>query len=84
MRRLEDIMKVISYAAIGTLLLATTACGDWGNRNMNPSIPFDSQLRTSPAQPTTCSPADSTCGSGLGNPSVQSPVQKREQNISPQ
>jgi hypothetical protein len=77
-------MKIISYAAIGALLIATSACSDWGSRPMGPSVPFDSQLRTSPAQPTTCSPADSTCGTGLGNPSVQSPVQKRELNTSPQ
>ena len=77
-------MKILSYAAIGALLIATSACSDWGSRNMNPSVPFDSQLRTSPSQPTTCSPADSTCGTGLGNPSVQSPIQKRELNTSPQ
>jgi hypothetical protein len=29
-------------------------------------------------------PADSTCGTGIRNPSVQSPVQKRELNIAPQ
>jgi hypothetical protein len=80
----EGVMKVISYAAMFAVLAATSGCTDWGNRNMNPAVPFDSQLRTSPAQPTSCSPADSTCGTGLGNPSVQSPVQKRELNASPQ
>jgi hypothetical protein len=77
-------MKVTSYAAMFVLLAATSACSDWGSRPQTPAVPFDSQLRTSPAQGTTCSPADSTCGSGLGNPSVQSPVQKHEQNVSPQ
>ena len=77
-------MKIVTYAAILALAGTTVACSDWGDRNMNPNVPFDSQLRTSPAQGSTCSPADSTCGSGLGNPSVQSPVQKHEVNTSPE
>jgi hypothetical protein len=47
-------------------------------------VPFDNGVRQSYAQPTTCSPADATCGTGIGNPSIQSPVQKREQSASPQ
>jgi hypothetical protein len=49
-----------------------------------PPLPFNNGLRTNYAQPTNCSPADNTCGTGIGNPSVQSPTQKRELNVSPQ
>lgn len=47
----------------------------------SPQTPFSNGLRTNYAQPTNCSPADSTCGTGIGNPSVQSPTQKRELNV---
>ena len=49
-----------------------------------PPLPFNNGLRTNYAQPTNCSPADNTCGTGIGNPSVQSPTQKRELNVTPQ
>ena len=49
----------------------------------SPNTPFSNGLRTDHAQPTNCSPADGTCGSGVGNPAVQSPVQKREEDIGP-
>jgi hypothetical protein len=47
-------------------------------------LPFNNGTRQSYSQPTSCSPADTTCGTGIGNPSVQSPVQKRELNVTPQ
>ena len=49
----------------------------------SPGTPFSNGLRTNPAQPTNCSPADNTCGTGIGNPSVQSPTQKRLLNTTP-
>jgi hypothetical protein len=49
----------------------------------SPQTPFSNGLRTNRAQPTNCSPADDTCGTGIGNPSVQSPTQKRELNVTP-
>ena len=49
-----------------------------------PPLPFNNGLRTDYSQPTSCSPADNTCGTGIGNPSVQSPTQKRELNVTPQ
>ena len=49
----------------------------------SPQTPFSNGLRTNYAQPTNCSPADNTCGTGIGNPSVQSPTQKRELNVTP-
>ena len=49
-----------------------------------PPLPFNNGLRTDQAQPTNCSPADNTCGTGIGNPSVQSPTQKRELHVTPQ
>lgn len=77
-------MRIVAYGALAALAIAMAGCSDWGSRPMNPSVPFDSGLRPNMQTPTTCSPADATCGAGLGNPSVQSPVQKREQNVSPQ
>ncbi len=80
-------MRVMTYiAALG--LLAVGGCSEmgWGQSN-NQSAP---QRRSTTGrgrayeQPTTCSPADTTCGTGIGNPSVQSPVQKRELNVAPQ
>jgi hypothetical protein len=52
--------------------------------DQNGQAPFNNGTRQSYSQPTTCSPADSTCGTGIRNPSVQSPVQKRELNVAPQ
>jgi hypothetical protein len=84
-------MKLVPYLAALALLTATSACSDWFNHGNAPAssqgagtTSFSNGLRTNQSQPTNCSPADSTCGSGIGNPSVQSPVQKREQNTSPQ
>ncbi|HWE73528.1 MAG TPA: hypothetical protein VG328_10245 [Stellaceae bacterium] len=75
------------------LLAACSPNGDRANspysppmRSQNaqsPNTPFSNGLRTNQAQPTNCSPADSTCGSGVGNPAVQSPIQKREEDIGP-
>ena len=88
-------MRLLPYATALALLTATSACSDWfdhGERS-NVSAPsqqgagtgaFSNGLRTDQSQPTNCSPADQTCGSGIRNPSVQSPTQKREQNVSPQ
>jgi hypothetical protein len=47
----------------------------------SPQTPFSNGLRTNYAQPTNCSPADDTCGTGIGNPSVQSPTRKRKLNV---
>jgi hypothetical protein len=89
---MERTMRLVPYATALALLAATSACSDWFNHSnaaapSNQAIgttPFSNGLRTNQQQPTNCSPADSTCGSGIGNPSVQSPTQKREQNVSPQ
>ena len=77
-------MRVITYiAALG--LLAVGGCSQTGmGPNDSGQVPFNNGTRQSYSQPTTCSPADSTCGTGIGNPSIQSPVQKRELNVSPQ
>ncbi|HEY3919560.1 MAG TPA: hypothetical protein VGL83_17360 [Stellaceae bacterium] len=77
-------MKILVYAGALALLAATAACSNWGSRPMGPTVPFDSGLRPNVQTGSTCSPADATCGTGIGNPSVQSPVQKRELNASPQ
>ena len=84
-------MKLLPYAAALALLTATSACSDWFDHHDDRSnAPASSQgagtgafsngLRTDQGQPTSCSPADQTCGTGIHNPSVQSPVQKREMN----
>jgi hypothetical protein len=78
----DNMNKMILTAAFA-ILAATAACSS-GNGQPNPGASFDNGLRQNAQTPTTCSPADSTCGSGLGNPSVQSPIQKREQDASPQ
>jgi hypothetical protein len=87
-------MKQVMMAAMALTLLA--ACSDNSERAnspysppvrqnaQSPQTPFSNGLRTNEAQPTNCSPADTTCGTGIGNPSVQSPTQKRELNVSPQ
>jgi hypothetical protein len=74
----------IYIAALG--LLAVGGCSDMGfdRSSQSTPLPFNNGTRQSYAQPTTCSPADSTCGAGIGNPSIQSPVQKRELHVSPQ
>ena len=84
-------MRLATYAAALALLAATSACSDWFNHDNAPAsnqgagtTAFSNGLRTNQTQPTSCSPADNTCGTGIGNPSIQSPVQKREQNVSPQ
>ena len=78
-------MKAAVYMVAGALLMSMAACSNWGGaQNSGGNVPFDNGVRTNLAQPTTCSPADATCGSGVGNPSVQSPVQKRELNVAPQ
>jgi hypothetical protein len=82
-------MKLVTYFAAIGLMAATAGCSWFGGDQssqpgQNVQAPFDNGLRTSSQQPTTCSPADATCGSGLGNPSVQSPAQKRELNVAPQ
>jgi hypothetical protein len=77
-------MRAIAYLGALALVASTAACGGFTQRSMNPSVPFDSGLRPSLAAGSTCSPADSSCGSGVNNPSVQSPVQQREQRASPQ
>ena len=61
------------------MLAATAACSDGGNNGaQSAQVPFDNGVRQSWSQPTTCSMADQSCGAGIGNPAVQSPVQKRE------
>ena len=89
-------MKQIMMATVALALLA--ACSSNNDRASSPysppvrasqnaqtpPLPFNNGLRTNYAQPTNCSPADNTCGTGIGNPSVQSPTQKRELNVSPQ
>lgn len=79
-------MRVVTYiAALG--LLAAGGCSQmgWGQSNdQSAQLPFNNGLRESHAQPTSCSPADDTCGTGIGNPSIQSPVQKRELNVTPE
>lgn len=87
-------MKQVMMAAMMlTLLAACSANRESANspysppvRSQNsqtPQTPFSNGLRTDQAQPTNCSPADTTCGTGIGNPSVQSPTQKRELNVTP-
>lgn len=80
-------MKMLTYAAALALLVSAAGCSDWfGHSNaqtQSGQTPFSNGLRTNQAQATSCSPADSTCGTGIGNPSVQSPVQKRELNTNP-
>jgi hypothetical protein len=80
-------MRLVPYAA-ALALLATSACNDWFDDGNAPASgqgagtgAFSNGLRTDQSQPTSCSPADQTCGTGIGNPSVQSPVQKREMNV---
>lgn len=74
-------MRVITYiAALGPLAVGGCSQMGFDHRDQSaqmPQVPFDNGVRTNHAQPTTCSPADDTCGTGIGNPSVQSPVQKR-------
>jgi hypothetical protein len=93
---MEEPMRIITFAAALGLLATTGACSDWSNHDSGATYnqagssqaagttPFSNGLRTDQSQPTSCSPADSTCGTGIGNPSVQSPVQKRELNVTPQ
>ena len=82
-------MRLVPYAAALALLAATAACSDHhanapvSNQGAGTGA-FGNGLRTDQNQPTSCSPADNTCGTGIGNPSIQSPVQKREQGASPQ
>jgi hypothetical protein len=82
---MEKVMRAMTYiAALG--LLAVGGCSEmgWGqSNNQSAPLPFNNGTRQSYEQPTTCSPADTTCGTGIGNPSVQSPVQKRELNVAP-
>jgi hypothetical protein len=76
-------MRVVTYiAALG--LVTVAGCSDMSSPDRNGQAPFNNGTRQSYSQPTTCSPADATCGTGIGNPSVQSPVQKRELNVAPQ
>lgn len=84
-------MSLLPYAAALTLLMATAACSDWFDHSNAPASSqgagtgaFSNGLRTDQGQPTNCSPADQTCGTGIRNPSVQSPTQKRELNVTPQ
>jgi hypothetical protein len=87
-------MKQVMIAAMVLASLSACAPNDRASspyspavRSQNaqtPPLPFNNGLRTSYGQPTNCSPADNTCGTGIGNPSVQSPTQKRELNVSPQ
>jgi hypothetical protein len=87
-------MKQVMIATMVLAMLA--ACGPADQRAdspysapvraqnaQSPQTPFSNGLRTNYAQPTNCSPADNTCGTGIGNPSVQSPTQKRELNVTP-
>jgi hypothetical protein len=86
--------QVVMATAVLALLAACNTNNERANspysppvRSQNaqsPQTPFSNGLRTNYAQPTNCSPADQTCGTGIGNPSVQSPVQKRELNVSPE
>ena len=83
--------KVIIATSVLALLAACGPADQRANSPYSPAVrsqnaqspgtPFSNGLRTNHAQPTNCSPADSTCGTGIGNPSVQSPVQKRELNV---
>lgn len=86
-------MKQVMIATMVLALLAACSASDRADSPYSPAMkqnaqspgtPFSNGLRTNYAQPTNCSPADSTCGTGVGNPSVQSPVQKRELNVVPQ
>lgn len=86
-------MKQVMIATAVLALLAACSPGERANSPYSPPVrqnaqtpplPFNNGLRTNQAQPTACSPADNTCGTGIGNPSVQSPTQKRELNVTPQ
>jgi hypothetical protein len=79
---MENVMRVVTYiAALG--LVAVAGCSDMGSSGQAGPTPFSNGTRQSYSEPTNCSPADTTCGTGIGNPSVQSPVQKRELNVTP-
>lgn len=88
-------MKEVVMATMALALLAACSSSDErangpysppvrSQNAQSPQTPFSNGLRTNYAQPTNCSPADNTCGTGIGNPSVQSPTQKRLLNSSPQ
>ena len=87
-------MKQVLIATMVLALLSACSASERANspysppvRSQNaqsPPLPFNNGLRTDQAQPTNCSPADNTCGTGIGNPSIQSPTQKRLLNSSPQ
>ena len=73
-------MRLVPYAAALALLAATAACSDAHDNNPDQAAgtgAFSNGLKTNRAQPSSCSPADDSCGTGVGNPSIQSPVQKR-------
>lgn len=76
-------MRVVPYIA-ALALVAVAGCNDMSSPDQTGQAPFNNGTRHSYAQPTNCSPADTTCGTGIGNPSVQSPIQKRELNVTPQ
>jgi hypothetical protein len=81
---MENVMRVATYiAALSLLTVGGCSQMGFGRSEQNAQVPFDNGVRQSFAQPTTCSPADNTCGTGVGNPSIQSPVQKREQSVAP-
>lgn len=88
-------MKQVLMATMVLALLAACTSGDKramspysppvrSQNAQTPPLPFNNGLRTDHAQPTNCSPADDTCGTGIGNPSIQSPTQKRLLNTTPQ
>jgi hypothetical protein len=77
---MEAWMKLVPVVAALGLLLGASACSDSHYDNPGQAAgtgAFSNGLRTNDAQPTSCSPADNSCGTGIGNPSIQSPVQKR-------
>jgi hypothetical protein len=80
---MENVMRVVTYIA-AVSLLAIGGCSQmgWDQSGSQSSAQggptaFSNGLRTNYAQPTNCSPADQTCGAGIGNPAVNSPTQKR-------
>lgn len=75
-------MRALIYAATAALLcVGAAACSS--DHPQQTAVPFDNGLRTNLAQPTSCSPADQSCGYGVGNPAINSPVQKRVYTGSP-
>lgn len=69
-------MRLALYATAAGLLMATSACQDFGEEWFkHPPEPTDHPFATDQSRPTSCAPTDQTCIGGGNNPSVQPPAQ---------